>query len=274
MKIKLLLCIVLFFVCKANFQFGLADSPWMLPTINKPICLVTQFDPFQDLVIGLLTYNAIIYCPQKKCTEIKNQIAGQKVAYITKKNVIHLPARLGKNLINGEPSTTIDILICTQDELELIDEYRSKIICIKTNQVQQTIPFLKTKKYNLFANVHNQNLTFVSWPIKKPISIQKNKLDSMQLITHDRHYFALEPVPTERKVLESLEKKPLDCPTTYFAYPWSMLINKKISKSNCSNIKVTDGFTVCQHIRYEHMLPIAKQIGLDTVFCPNVNKTY
>ena len=60
----------------------------------------------------------------------------------------------------------------------------------------------------------------------------------------------------------------------YVAIPWAVLINMEKKglttvKQALSNIKIKNGWTVCQHDYLTEYLPIMKKIGIKVVFSPN-----
>lgn len=85
------------------------------------------------------------------------------------------------------------------------------------------------------------------------------------------HLFPKDLVPTEQTVFETLSQYPLKQAVNYLAVPWAVLINTRQLK-RAPKIKLKGGFTVCQHIRFEKIIPILKRIGIDTLFTPHVPK--
>ena len=86
-------------------------------------------------------------------------------------------------------------------------------------------------------------------------------------------FFHDEDVSTEFSVYQQIKNQPLDISTNYVAVPWAALINQN-KLHLIPHIKIDGGFTVCQHIRYEKIIPLLKRIGIDTLFTPHVNKKY
>lgn len=87
--------------------------------------------------------------------------------------------------------------------------------------------------------------------------------------------FECDPVITEYTAFKLLSENPLEADVNYLALPWAVMINYgQLSKA--PDIKLNGGFTVCQHIYYEKIIPILKRIGIDTLFTPHVpnQKTY
>jgi hypothetical protein len=88
---------------------------------------------------------------------------------------------------------------------------------------------------------------------------------------HEYHLdlFKREPVATEFYAYQLLKKNPLPQDVHYLAVPWVVLINNgKLGLA--PNIKLNGGFTICQHIQFERIIPILKKIGIDTLFTPHV----
>lgn len=84
--------------------------------------------------------------------------------------------------------------------------------------------------------------------------------------------FPTDPVTTEYDAYRLLKEKPLEKEVHYLAVPWAVLINKK-QLDRVPALKLKGGFTICQHIRYEAILPILEKIGIDTLFTPHVKKS-
>ena len=103
---------------------------------------------------------------------------------------------------------------------------------------------------------------------------QANRLTVYEYFTN---LYPTDPVTTEYSAYTLLKSGALsfDDDQNYVAIPWAVLINRKqLDKAASLPIKVDHGFTICQHILYEQMLPIAKKMGIDTVFTPHVCKEY
>jgi hypothetical protein len=94
---------------------------------------------------------------------------------------------------------------------------------------------------------------------------------TMQLIVNLEEKFKIDPVSTEWNAYTLLKKEPINEDIVYFAIPWAMLINNG-ALSRVPNLKLNGGFTICQHTRFEWIIPIMKQLGLDTLFTPHVVK--
>jgi hypothetical protein len=90
-----------------------------------------------------------------------------------------------------------------------------------------------------------------------------------QLHEYSVELFKTDPVSTEAIAYELLKKSPLENDVPYLAIPWAVLINTK-KLNTIPDIKLTGGFTICQHISYEKIIPILKTIGIDVLFTPHV----
>ena len=84
--------------------------------------------------------------------------------------------------------------------------------------------------------------------------------------------FPTDPVTTEYDAYKLLKETPLTQEVNYLAIPWAVLINKK-QLTKIPALKLKGGFTICQHIRYESIVPILEKIGIDTLFTPHVKKS-
>lgn len=95
------------------------------------------------------------------------------------------------------------------------------------------------------------------------------------LIFHEYHLdlFNEEAIKTEQTAYKLLKNKPIQKNINYLVVPWSVLINKK-ELHKAPQIKLDGGFTICQHIDYEKIIPILKKIGINVLFTPHVTKKY
>lgn len=85
--------------------------------------------------------------------------------------------------------------------------------------------------------------------------------------------FATDNVGTEQLAYQLLKKDPLHVPVSYVAIPWAVHINKKqLDKVEKLNLKVENGFSICQHIKYEDIIPLLKKMGVKTLFTPHAIK--
>jgi len=93
----------------------------------------------------------------------------------------------------------------------------------------------------------------------------------MRLCEYQAELFPEDPVPTEFFAYQMLKAKPLKSPVNYLAVPWAVLMNKRKLES-LPEIRVEGGFTICQHLKYNTILPLLKKMGIDTLFCPHVSE--
>ncbi len=85
--------------------------------------------------------------------------------------------------------------------------------------------------------------------------------------------FTKDKIETEYTAYKLLKEDPLPDSINYLAIPWAVLINTK-QLEKVPKIKINGGFTICQHIHYEKIIPLLKKIGIDVLFTPHVNKKY
>ena len=91
------------------------------------------------------------------------------------------------------------------------------------------------------------------------------------------------PVLTEQKAHELLELDPLNKDITFFSFAWSSFIDKvgfgEAEDSRYIRNKVeafahdysfNNAFTVCQHDKFHQIIPIAKKIGIKTIFASHM----
>lgn len=95
---------------------------------------------------------------------------------------------------------------------------------------------------------------------------------AMQMHKYLLELFPIEHVPTEYMVYKLLKARPLSTPIHYVAIPWTVLINKRCL-NKVPTIKINGGFTICQHILYEHIIPLLKQMGVTVLFTPHASKS-
>lgn len=82
--------------------------------------------------------------------------------------------------------------------------------------------------------------------------------------------FATDNVGTEALAYKLLKNDPLHASVSYVAIPWAVLINKKqLDKVEKLNLRIENGFAICQHIKYEDIIPLLKKIGVKTLFTPH-----
>lgn len=93
----------------------------------------------------------------------------------------------------------------------------------------------------------------------------------MHMHVYFEDLFKTEPVPTEYTVYQLLKANPLHQDVNYVAIPWTVLINRNLLQ-HVPRIKVKGGFTVCQHISYERILPYLNYIGVEVLFTPHASR--
>ncbi len=89
--------------------------------------------------------------------------------------------------------------------------------------------------------------------------------------------FEKDGVSTEAEAYHLLKETPLPADISYVAIPWAFLINNKnLDLVEKLSLSFKNGVTVCQHIRYEKIIPLLKKIGVTTLFTPHASafKTY
>lgn len=85
--------------------------------------------------------------------------------------------------------------------------------------------------------------------------------------------FSHDPVCTEYVAYRELKESPLAVNVCYLAVHWASLINQK-KLADFKIPKIGPGFTICQHIKYELILPILKKAGINLLFTPHVYRSY
>jgi len=71
--------------------------------------------------------------------------------------------------------------------------------------------------------------------------------------------------PTEYYAYSLLKKNPIKNNVNYLVVPWCSLLKEGEFKKEI-DIRLDGGFTVCQKRRYELIIPLLKEIGIDTLF--------
>ncbi len=94
-----------------------------------------------------------------------------------------------------------------------------------------------------------------------------------QIYTFKPELFNLDAVSTEQVSYQLIANHEIKNQINYVAYPWAVLINKNLLHT-IPNVKIENGYTVCQHIRYEKIIPILKKMGVKVLFTPHVDKDY
>lgn len=105
------------------------------------------------------------------------------------------------------------------------------------------------------------------------IGLFYHMLSNAGMIMHEYFVdkFTNDPVPTEYTTYQLLKRKPLENEkATYCAVSWSFLINNK-KLHLLEGLRFNGGFTVCQHVGFEQIIPVLKKIGIDVLFSPHVD---
>ncbi|MEI8348928.1 MAG: exostosin family protein [Candidatus Omnitrophota bacterium] len=95
----------------------------------------------------------------------------------------------------------------------------------------------------------------------------------MKIAAYNVELFDQERVPTESSAFRLLKQTPIARDITYLAVPWSIAINRN-KLSEFAFEKSGRGFTICQHLAYEKIIPLLKRIKINVLFTPHVRKTY
>jgi len=103
----------------------------------------------------------------------------------------------------------------------------------------------------------------------------KLKIANQKMAFHEYFLdlFKHDQVKTEYTAYQLFKNDPVQKNINYLVVPWSVLINS--NKLNLiPDIKAKGGFTICQHVHYEKIIPILKKIGINVLFTPHVNKVH
>lgn len=88
-----------------------------------------------------------------------------------------------------------------------------------------------------------------------------------EVISYLSELFTQDPIPTEAFAYKLLQENPIPN-TQYVAIPWAVLINTR-KLNQLPTFQVNNGVTVCQHIRYQQIIPFLKKTGITTLFTPH-----
>jgi hypothetical protein len=107
----------------------------------------------------------------------------------------------------------------------------------------------------------------------KKISIEQSEQLSIYLpkINYISKYY----IPLEQSCYELLKQNPIKKNINYLAVGWKHAIDHKklnILEQQLEHINFNGGFTMCQHIHPEVIIPLLKKIGIDTLFTPHIKK--
>lgn len=87
--------------------------------------------------------------------------------------------------------------------------------------------------------------------------------------------FFQESIGTEATAFQQLQSAPLKADVNYLAAPWSVLLNQERRwLKSVPRIQLDGGFTICQHIDFERIIPVCRGLGLDTLFTPHVPRGF
>lgn len=90
----------------------------------------------------------------------------------------------------------------------------------------------------------------------------------MNIHIHLPQLFEKERIKTEYLAWKMLETAPLAAEVDYLALPWSVVINYN-HFDQLPKLSLRNGITVCQHIRFERILPELRKMGVKTLFTPH-----
>jgi len=169
----------------------------------------------------------------------------------------------------------------------LCENIKPIILCIEFHPVKnvdlkKTLYELTLAGYTIFHNHNNKDYTLIyseafSQDQNKKynsIELKKDKISSdntMETYSYFSNLFTQDSVTTEKYAHELLKQNPLPCTCNYLAVPWAVLINSN-KLDQMPSVEIQGGFTVCQHICFEKIIPILKKIGIDILFTPHVCK--
>ncbi len=113
----------------------------------------------------------------------------------------------------------------------------------------------------------------------------------MKMYTYKPELFKKKAKMTEEQAYKTLAKYPIEENLNYAAVPWTVffqekaLLKKKLSKVKLSDKKsskikqtkkskkkLSDGFTVCQHIKYREIIETLRKLGINILFAPHAPK--
>ncbi len=96
------------------------------------------------------------------------------------------------------------------------------------------------------------------------------KIDEIKMHEYHTNFFPVDIVDTEYTAYKRLKESPIEG-VNYLAIPWAVLINRR-QLNKVPNIQIKGGFAICQHIRYKQILPLLREMGIDTLFTPHACK--
>jgi FkbM family methyltransferase len=169
----------------------------------------------------------------------------------------------------------------------LYENIKPTVLCIEFHPVKdfdlkKTLYELMLAGYAIFHNHNNKDYTLIyseafsrdKNEIYNSLELKKDKMSSdntMTIYSYFSDLFTQDSVTTEAYVYELLKQNSLPLACNYLAVPWAVLINSN-KLDQMPSITIQGGFTICQHIRFEKIIPILKKIGIDVLFTPHVCK--
>lgn len=101
------------------------------------------------------------------------------------------------------------------------------------------------------------------------------QLEQLNIYLPQINYITNYCIPLEQTCYELLKQKPINKNINYLAVGWKHAIDKRklnFLTKNLEHLNFDGGFTICQHIHPEVIIPLLKKIGIDTLFTPHVKK--
>ena len=96
--------------------------------------------------------------------------------------------------------------------------------------------------------------------------------ENMKIYTYKPALFSeISFMTAEQKVYELLSAKPIEKNINYLAIPWGVLFRRKNLEVTLP-IRLNDGFTICQHIRYREIIPVLRTLRVNVLFAPHAPK--
>jgi FkbM family methyltransferase len=169
----------------------------------------------------------------------------------------------------------------------LYENIKPTILCIEFHPVKdfdlkKTLYDLMLAGYSIFHISNNKDYTLMyseafsynkyeKYNSSDRARDKKPSDNTITIYSYFSDFFAQDSVTTEKYSYELLKKNPLPLTCNYLAVPWAALINSN-KLDQMPSVKIQGGFTICQHIRFEKIIPILKKIGIDILFTPHVCK--
>lgn len=100
-----------------------------------------------------------------------------------------------------------------------------------------------------------------------------DNFEKMKIYTCQEAFFLVDKIESEYTAYRLLKKNPINKNITYLAVPWTPFINKNIDFNKViPEIFLGQGFTICQHIKFDKIIDILKKLGINVLFTPHVEK--